>query len=164
MTKESELHVLMVCLGNICRSPTAHGVMEKKLEAAGLSEKVKIDSAGTADYHVGEAPDLRSQEYAAKRGYDLSALSARQVAESDFDRFDYILAMDSMNMANLCRMCPPEQVHKLHMLLDFANADTDEVPDPYHGGDDGFDDVLDLVEAACDGFLLRLRADLDGRS
>ncbi len=163
MSSEPVLKVLMVCLGNICRSPTAHGILQKRLVDAGLDTLVSVDSAGTGDWHVGKAPDARATEAAAARNYDLAALRARQVTVDDFARFDYVLAMDNMNIADLCRLSPPEQVHKIQRLLDFVSSSVEEVPDPYFGGEDGFEYVLDLVEAACDGFLLQLKADLDAR-
>lgn len=148
--------VLFICMGNICRSPTADGVMRAKLKAAGLD--VEVDSAGTHGYHVGAPPDERSQEHALKRGYDLSPLRARQLVAQDFERFDLVLAMDEDNLANARRLCPPGQRHRLKLLLDYApQLGRREVPDPYYGGDAGFEDVLDLVEAACDGLIGALR-------
>jgi protein-tyrosine phosphatase len=136
------MHVLMVCLGNICRSPTAEAVLRHQLERAGLGGRVAVDSAGTGSWHVGHPPDMRSQRHAARRGYDLSALRARRVAEDDFHRFDFILAMDANNLADLERLRPHGARAELRL---FADA---EVPDPYGGGPDGFEQVLDLVEAA----------------
>jgi protein-tyrosine phosphatase len=148
--------ILFFCMGNICRSPTAEGVMRAKLAAAGLD--VEVDSAGTHGYHVGEPPDERSQAHALKRGYDLSALRARQLVAEDFSRFDLVLAMDEDNLANARRLCPPSQRHRLRLLLDYApNAGRRHVPDPYYGGAAGFDEVLDLVEAACNGLIASLR-------
>jgi len=147
--------ILFFCMGNICRSPTAEGVMRVKLKAAGLD--IEVDSAGTHGYHVGAPPDERSQEHALKRGYDLSTLRARKLLAQDFERFDLVLAMDGDNLANAQRLCPPEQRHRLQLLMDYApQAGKPHVPDPYHGGAAGFEEVLDLVEAACDGVIASL--------
>ena len=141
-------------MGNICRSPTAEGVFRSRAAAAGLTETLFIDSAGTHDHHVGEPPDPRSLEHAAKRGYDLSAQRARQVAAADFERFDYVLAMDRKNLSLLEAACPPEYRHKLGLFMQFAkNSDSTVVPDPYYGGSTGFDRVLDYVEDASDGLI-----------
>ena len=148
----------MVCLGNICRSPTAEAVLRAKLEAAGLADHVVVDSAGTGDWHVGSPPDARSQRHAAKRGYDLSALRGRQVAEADFHRFDLILAMDEDNLADLLRLAPDGDSSAEVRL--FAQV---EVPDPYTGGPAGFEQVLDLVEATAD-FWVKNLADRLGTS
>jgi protein-tyrosine phosphatase len=142
------MRVLMVCLGNICRSPTAEAVLRAKLEAAGLAQRVEVDSAGTGSWHLGDPPDPRSQRHAARRGYDLSALRARCVAEDDFHRFDLILAMDHNNLADLRRLAP-EGAHRAELRL-FAPI---EVPDPYSGGAVGFERVLDLVETASDAWI-----------
>jgi protein-tyrosine phosphatase len=136
------VRVLMVCLGNICRSPTAEAVLRAKLQTAGLSQRIEVDSAGTGSWHIGSPPDARSQRHAARRGYDLSTLRARQVSEEDFHRFDLILAMDHDNLADLQRLAPDGTVRAELRL--FAEV---EVPDPYSGGPDGFERVLDLVEA-----------------
>jgi protein-tyrosine phosphatase len=150
--------VLMVCMGNICRSPTAEGVLRQKVQAAGLDSSVHIDSAGTIDYHVGSPPDERSARHARKRGYDLSSLRARQVHARDFERFDLILAMDWENLQELQLLCPREHEHKLRRLMEFAPPGLgDVVADPYYGGRDGFERVLDHVEAACEGLLGHLR-------
>ena len=149
------MKVLMVCLGNICRSPTAEAVLRAKLEVAGLGEQVVVDSAGTGDWHIGNPPDLRSQRHASQRGYDLSALRGRQVAEADFHRFDLILAMDEDNLADLRRLAP-EGAHRAELRL-FAHV---EVPDPYTGGAAGFEQVLDLVETASDTWVKNLAARL----
>jgi len=146
--------ILFFCMGNICRSPTAEGVMRAKLRAAGIDVEVEVDSAGTHGYHVGEPPDERSQEHAALRGYDLSTLRARKLVPDDFSRFDLVLAMDDDNLANAQRLCPPAQRHRLKLLMDYApHTGKHHVPDPYYGGPAGFDEVLDLVEAACDGLI-----------
>ncbi len=157
------ISVLMVCLGNICRSPTAQGVLERMLEDEGLADRVAVDSAGTGDYHVGELPDPRAREAAAKRGYQLDNQRARQVPAADFQRFDYILAMDEMNRMNLEALHGPRSKARLHMLLEFADSDENEVPDPYYGGGRGFDRVLDLVEEACRGLVDEIRGRLDDR-
>jgi len=146
-----EIRVLMVCLGNICRSPTAEAVLRTRLRALGLHERVEVDSAGTGDWHTGEPPDARSQRHAARRGYDLSGLRARRVAEEDFHRFDLLLAMDDDNLADLERLKPDNAPAELRL---FAAA---EVPDPYQGGPDGFEYVLDLVEQASDALIQDLR-------
>lgn len=154
----AKVGVLMVCMGNICRSPTAEGVLRTFLEREGLAQRVDVDSAGTHAYHIGKAPDPRTLQAAARRGYDLAALRARQVNDFDFVRFDHILAMDRDNLALLRRACPAEHSHKLGLFLDYAPAcDEDEVPDPYYGDADGFERVLDLVEAAAAGFLASLQ-------
>lgn len=147
-----------VCLGNICRSPSAEGVMLALVREAELEAWVSVDSAGTGDWHIGEPPDRRAQQAAASRGYDLSALRARQIAAIDFERFDLVLAMDRANLAELRRRCPPGQRHKLRLLMEFAGgAREQEVPDPYFGGAEGFEHVLDLCETACRGLLAHLR-------
>jgi len=145
-------------MGNICRSPTAEGVFRRHARDAGLDERLRIDSAGTHDYHVGKAPDDRAQEAAQGRGYDLSQLRARQVSLADFSDFDYILAMDRENLAGLLRLCPPEHRHKVRLFLSFSERFTDrEVPDPYYGGRQGFEQVLDMVEDAARGLIAELR-------
>lgn len=151
--------VLFVCMGNICRSPTAEGVFRHLVNQAGLSDQIHIDSAGTHAYHVGEPPDRRAQAAARNRSIDLSSQRARKVQSDDFDQFDYVLAMDHSNHAELEYISQPDLQHKLHLFLDFAlNADTREVPDPYYGGDRGFEHVLDLVEAASQGLLADIRS------
>lgn len=150
--------VLMVCMGNICRSPTAEVVARRFIKDNDLGAKVKIDSAGTHGYHVGESPDGRTQRAAALRGYDLSQLRARKVAPQDLDYFDLILAMDKNNLDNLRRMATPEQLTKVGLFMDFAkNFDDDEVPDPYYGLGHGFDLVLDMVEDAAQGLVNSLK-------
>ncbi|QFU76125.1 low molecular weight phosphotyrosine protein phosphatase [Halioglobus maricola] len=157
-------NVMFVCLGNICRSPTAHGVFEAMVNARGLQNRIRVDSSGTGDWHIGHAPDKRATAEAAQRGYDLSHLRARQVRPSDFDEFDYILAMDGQNLADLQAMCPPDYTGVLALFLPFApDNPTDEVPDPYYGGAEGFTQVLDMVEAASEGLLAEImRADTAG--
>lgn len=144
--------VLFVCLGNICRSPTAHGICRARAEARGL-HFLEIDSAGTGDWHVGKAPDRRATAAAAQRGIDIKDLRARTVAHEDFDRFDYILAMDRNNRADLQAMAPAGARARVGLLLDYSDTPEDEVPDPYYGGDDGFEHVLDLVSDAVERFL-----------
>lgn len=153
--------VLFCCMGNICRSPTAEAVARRKAREAGLGDVYQFDSAGTHGYHVGEAPDARSQAAGSQRGYDLSPLRARQCLIEDFDRFDLILAMDRQNLTELARLCPHHARHKLKLLLSFGpDQGVDEVPDPYYGGTNGFERVLDLIEGAIEGLL----ADHTGRS
>ncbi|MBD3669497.1 MAG: low molecular weight phosphotyrosine protein phosphatase [Gammaproteobacteria bacterium] len=149
-----QVKVLFVCMGNICRSPTAHGVFEKLLSEHGIDHQVSVDSAGTHAYHVGEPPDRRSQQEARQRGYDLSHLRARKVTPGDFDEYDYVLAMDDDNYRNLAALCPSHAREKLQMFLDYGHnfAET-EVPDPYYGGAQGFMHVLDLVEDAANGLI-----------
>jgi protein-tyrosine phosphatase len=149
--------VLMVCMGNICRSPTAEGVLRHLAHEAGLQDRLRIDSAGTLDYHVGSPPDPRSQRHASRRGYDLSTLRARQVDAGDFERFDLILAMDWQNLEELLALCPQQHRHKLRRLMEFAPGAGEVVSDPYYGGQDGFEAVLDHVEQACRGLLDHVR-------
>ena len=151
------VRVQMVCMGNICRSPTAHGVLTQRVADAGLGDRIVVDSAGTHDYHVGRPPDERAQQHAARRGYDLSAQRARQLTARDFDDFDLVLVMDDANEQAARALCPPGQRHKLRRLTDFCTRHrASEVPDPYYGGAVGFEAVLDLVEDACDGVLAAL--------
>ena len=151
------VRVLMVCMGNICRSPTAHGVLTQRVADAGLGDRIVVDSAGTHDYHVGRPPDERAQQHAARRGVDLSAQRARQLTARDFDAFDLVLVMDDANQHAARALCPPGQRHKLRRLTDFCTRHrASEVPDPYYGGAAGFEAVLDLVEDACDGVLAAL--------
>jgi protein-tyrosine phosphatase len=146
--------VLFVCMGNICRSPMAEGVFRKLVRDAGLQDVVHIASAGTHAYHVGEPPDVRAQQSARKRGYELTDLRARQVTQEDFHEFDLILAMDWENLALLQQQCPRSQKHKLHLLMRYAGEfEAATVPDPYYGGAEGFNTVLDYVEDACQGLL-----------
>ena len=146
--------ILFVCLGNICRSPTAHGVFDALLKHEGLDNQIHVDSAGTAAWHAGSSPDARSQLAAKDRGVDLSYITARQVEGSDFESFDYILAMDKTNLNDLKAQADSIQQNKIMLFLSFAqSSDTTEVPDPYYGGAKGFDTVLDLVEDACVGLL-----------
>ncbi|MEX3605689.1 MAG: low molecular weight protein-tyrosine-phosphatase [Burkholderia sp.] len=150
--------ICFVCLGNICRSPTAEGLMREQVSAAGIDHVIEIDSAGTGDWHVGEAPDARAQQAARGRGYDLSALRARQVAGSDFERFDLLLAMDEANLAELRHRCPAEHRHKVRLLMEFvAGTGQCEVADSYFGGAQGFEQLLDQCENVCSGLLATLR-------
>ncbi|KGS86642.1 low molecular weight phosphotyrosine phosphatase family protein [Burkholderia pseudomallei MSHR7500] len=150
--------ICFVCLGNICRSPTAEGVMRHQVAAAGLDGAIEIDSAGTGDWHVGEAPDARAQQAARARGYDLSALRARQIGDADFERFDLVLAMDGANLAALRKRCPPQYRGKVRLLMEFAgDGSAGDIADPYFGGARGFEQVLDQCEAACCGLLDSLR-------
>jgi protein-tyrosine phosphatase len=159
------LSVLMVCMGNICRSPTAEGVLRQRLQAAGLADRVSVDSAGTHGYHVGDPPDERAQKHALRRGVDLSRQRARRVRDADFLRFDLLLAMDDDNLAALQRICPAGLEDRVRLLLSFApDGPIREVPDPYYGGAGGFEQVLDLVELACDGLVAELRRRLGGTS
>lgn len=151
------LRILFVCMGNICRSPTAEGILRAKLDTAGLAEAVELDSAGTGDWHVGKAPDPRAIQAAAGRGYDIGDLRARQVAEDDFQRFDLILAMDQDNLAWLEQLRPDEGAVP-ELLLARQGLAVDEVPDPYYGGAAGFERVLDLLESACDGLVAEVAA------
>jgi protein-tyrosine phosphatase len=146
--------VLFVCMGNICRSPTAQGVFRKMVADAGLESSVGIDSAGTHAFHVGEPPDQRAQQAAGRRGYEIADLRARQITQDDFRDYDLILAMDWENLALLQQQCPKAYKHKLHLLMRFAGEhDAATVPDPYYGGPEGFNTVLDYVEDACQGLI-----------
>jgi protein-tyrosine phosphatase len=160
------IRVCFVCLGNICRSPTAEGVMKRLIEQAGWKGRVEVDSAGTGAYHVGERADPRSRDEARRRGVELES-RARQFARDDFERFDYVLAMDRQNFRNLERLASgPAQRRKLHMLRSFdAQAVTrgqEDVPDPYYGGDNGFAAVYDICEAGCRGLLQHLQREVEG--
>lgn len=151
--------VLFVCLGNICRSPTAEGVLRAMAAREFPGVALEVDSAGTADYHVGEPPDRRTVAAARRRGYDLAGLRARQVQAADFGRFDYIIAMDRSNLAELESRRTPEATARLALFMDFASGASPgggEVPDPYYGGVEDFESVLDLCELAARGFLERL--------
>ncbi len=160
MNSSNTVGVLFVCLGNICRSPTAQGVFETLRDRRGLTRQIEADSCGTGGWHVGEAPDRRAAAAARARGYDLGHLRARQLEQRDFDRFDYILAMDRQNLADLRRLRPAGFGGHLGLFLPFARAVhtestrlPEEVPDPYYGGEEGFARVLDLVELASEGLL-----------
>lgn len=150
--------ILFVCLGNICRSPTAHGVFEHLVHQRGLDAEIQVDSAGTGRWHTGEAPDGRATAAAARRGYALESQRARQICSTDFQRFDYILAMDRQNLAELQQHCPADFSGRIELFLDYhPEQPIREVPDPYYGGDDGFQQVLDLVEHASIGLLAALK-------
>ncbi|MDQ7075240.1 MAG: low molecular weight protein-tyrosine-phosphatase [Gammaproteobacteria bacterium] len=153
------IKVLFVCMGNICRSPTAEGVFTQLVSEAGLSDRFEIDSAGTHSYHIGKKPDKRAQEAALQRGLDLSGLRGREVYKEDFAYFDYILAMDKDNLRDLKLISPKAEFEgKIHLFLDFSEqASESEVPDPYYGGDQGFEHVLDLVQQASVGLLAQIR-------
>lgn len=152
------VRVLMVCLGNICRSPSAHGVFHKHIKNNDLSELVEVDSAGTSNYHIGENPDPRSIQAATRRGYALQELVARQVVVEDYQQFDYILAMDAANLKELRKQAPQQRRAHIGLLLDYSDGGETTVPDPYYSGKDGFELVLDLIEGACDGLLAEIRA------
>lgn len=147
------MKVLFVCTGNICRSPIAEVVFKDLVRKNELHEKVRVDSAGTHDYHVGEPPDDRARRHAGRRGYDLNALRARQVTGRDFEEFDLILAMDRGHLRILRRMCPPQHHAKIRLFLRES-----DVPDPYYGGPEDFERVLDMVEAACRALLAEIRS------
>lgn len=151
----------MVCLGNICRSPTAHGVLEKLIQNKSLSESIEVDSAGTSTYHIGDHPDPRSIAVAQRRGYSLEEQVARQVSANDFHDFDYVLAMDVDNLHHLENAAPRDSKAKVQLLLDYSAGATESVPDPYFGGGgQGFEKVLDLVEGACRRLLEQLEDEL----
>ncbi len=146
-------------MGNICRSPSAEGVFNKLISDENLADKFSVESAGTHAYHISEAPDLRAQSAAQSRDVDLSTIRARKVIMGDFEDFDYLLAMDSDNLAVMIKSCPEDLQHKVKLFLDYApHLKTNEVPDPYYGGTYGFERVLDLVEEASLGFLKELQS------
>lgn len=146
--------ILFVCTGNICRSPTAEAVARQRIEAAGLADLIMVDSAGTHGYHVGEPPDPRTLLAASRRGYDLSSLRARQLESDDFQRFDLLLAMDRGHLEIMQRKAPPVYRNRLKLFLSYApSSGYEDMPDPYYGGDAGFETVLDLCESAVDGLL-----------
>jgi protein-tyrosine phosphatase len=154
--------VLFVCMGNICRSPTAQGVFERLLAEVNLSDRIHTDSAGTHAYHVGEPPDRRATEAAQRRGVDLTTQRARRFMPGDFEGFDYVLAMDRSNYDDLLAICQPEHASKLRMFLEFSpGLGIAEVPDPYYGGTTGFERVLDLIEEAAGGLLADIRQQHD---
>lgn len=151
--KSQMTRVLFVCLGNICRSPSAQAVFEARLKERGLQQQFVVDSAGTGGYHEGEPPDRRASAAARKRGYDLSSQRARAVRDSDFNEFDLVLAMDNSNLQNLLARAPVTAHDKIRLFMSYAPGLAQEVPDPYFGGDDGFEQVLDMLEAAADALL-----------
>lgn len=156
-----QFSVLFVCMGNICRSPTAEGVFRKLVAEAGLEERIHIDSAGTIGFHHGAPPDGRAMAAAGARGFDLGSLRARRVVSEDFGRFDLILAMDEDNLADLQRIRPDDARAQLGLLLEYgASSGTKVVPDPYYGGKNGFEQVLDLVTEACAGLVEDVRRKL----
>lgn len=151
------ISVLFICLGNICRSPTAEGIFLKRIAESEL--KVRVDSAGTGGWHVGNPPDARMQKAAKSRGYDLSDLRARQITKEDCQSFDYIIAMDNENLRNIKRLCNNSKA-EIKLFLDYAKSNQIEVPDPYYGGADGFDVVIDLIEDASQGLLAEIETKL----
>ena len=153
-----QVKVLFVCMGNICRSPTAEGVFSHAVSKASLDDVIKIDSAGTIAYHVGNPPDTRATAAAKLRGINLSNQRSRIVEQSDFEEFDYIIAMDYENVSELNSRCPDEFKNKIQLFLEYANNfSEEEVPDPYYGGDNGFENVLNLIEDATEGFFQHLK-------
>jgi protein-tyrosine phosphatase len=153
------VRVLFVCLGNICRSPSAEGVFRALVEKAGLAEQVAIDSCGTGHWHIGKSPDARAQEAARRRGIDISGLRARQFSPEDLNSFDYVLVMDHQNLADLKDVWQQNGGARPVLFLEYGSSEHDEVPDPYYGGADGFEVVLDLIHEAGEGLL----ADIRGR-
>lgn len=152
------INVLFVCMGNICRSPMAEGIFRREIAKAGLLEKVRIDSAGTHSYHVGSKPDHRAQNAILKRGVNIGNLRGRQVADADFEKFDYILAMDTANLNNLKRRAPARLRGKLKLLLSYSRKYPNlDVPDPYYGGLTGFDENLDMIEDAVQGLIKEIQ-------
>jgi protein-tyrosine phosphatase len=151
------VRVLFVCMGNICRSPTAEGVFRHKVEQEKLENQISIDSAGTHAYHVGSQPDTRAQQAASKRNIDLSSQRARRVTADDFTNFDFVIAMDESNKDDLLSICPSGFEKRVHLFLDFADCKESEVPDPYYGQGRGFEIVLNLVEEASSGLLTHIR-------
>jgi len=155
----AKVRVLMVCTGNICRSPTAEGVLRRKLTDAGLQDAVHVESAGTVEHHAGSPPDLRAQQSAQRRGYDLSRQRARHLRAADFERFDLLVAMDTEHVERMTDLAPPPFADRIRLLMDFSPARRRGmgVPDPYYGAPAGFERVLDLIEEACDGLVNELR-------
>ncbi len=152
------VRVLFVCLGNICRSPTAEGVFRNLVSREGLQDRISTDSCGTSDWHIGDPPDQRATAEALRRGIRIDDLKARQIRTNDFADFDYVLGMDHQNIAKLTALCPDEHINRVRLFLDFApDVGLREVPDPYYGGDDGFSGVFDMIEAASNGLLADIR-------
>jgi len=155
---EADFRVLFVCMGNVCRSPTAEAVFRRQVAVAGLAPAVQCASAGTHDFHVGSSPDGRARAAALRRGYDLSRLRGRHVSDDDFERYDLILAMDQHNMSFLMQRCPPHRQDRLKLLMEFARRhQAPEVPDPYYGSAQAFELVLDMVEDACSALIDHIR-------
>mgnify|MGYP005846924079 CR=1 FL=1 len=158
----NRVRVLFVCLGNICRSPTAEGVFRHQLERHGLAAHVEVDSCGTGSWHIGKAPDERSRQAAASRGIDIGHLRARQFRPEDLEAFDYVLTMDRQNLADVRDIWHQQGGTEPRLFLDFlTHQNEDEVPDPYYGGDDGFERVLDMITEASEGLLADIRTRLD---
>ena len=160
------VRVLFVCMGNICRSPTAHALFREAVTAAGLDDEITTDSAGTHAYHIGNPPDARATATALARDVDMTDLRARQVCEADFEQFDYVVAMDRDNLTLLEASCPPAMLDRLSLMLDWVKGWGDEVPDPYYGGDEGFIRVFDMLTEASQRLLTHIasRHGLVGRS
>ncbi|BCU05765.1 low molecular weight protein-tyrosine-phosphatase [Allochromatium tepidum] len=159
MSTENPVRILFVCMGNICRSPTAHGVFRRLVIDEGLSHRIEIDSAGTHAYHIGEPPDRRARDTARMRGIDIGDLRARLAEPDDFIRFHYVLAMDRDNYENLSQICPKGLEDRLRLFMEFApELGIREVPDPYYGGQRGFEQVFDMVEFAARGLLLDIKS------
>jgi protein-tyrosine phosphatase len=154
---DKPVRVLFVCLGNICRSPSAEGVFRALVEKANLQDAVSIDSCGTGDWHIGKAPDPRAIAAAGERGIDISGLQARQFTASDLDNFDYVLVMDRQNLADIKDIWHQNGGTRPALFLDYAASEHDEVPDPYYGGSDGFEQVLDMIQEAGEGLLADIR-------
>ncbi len=155
------MNILFVCLGNICRSPTADAVFRTHVHDAGLSSRIRVDSAGTGSWHIGDAPDRRATSTALKRGYDLSAIRSRKVRQQDFNEFDFVLAMDAQNLSDLLAICPAEHQRKVELFLNYApKVEDNDVPDPYYGVGNGFERVLDMIELASQGLLDRIKKDI----
>ena len=158
MALQKPLKVLFVCMGNICRSPTAHGVFQSKVDAEGLGESILVDSAGTHSYHIGSPPDLRSQAVAKAQGVDLGGLSARRFRAEDFIEFDYLIGMDRSNLADMLAIKPETAIAQVDLMLTYSNRfEQQEIPDPYFGND-GFDLVFDMIDDAARGLLREIRA------
>ena len=156
-----QIKVLFICMGNICRSPTAHGIFQKLVDEEGLTDQILVDSAGTISYHAGEPPDSRSAQTALSHGVDLSDQRSRQVTMADYQVQDYILAMDFDNLRNLQQQCPEQYQNKLGLLLKYHPDEfLDEVPDPYYGGESGFEQVYEMVDIACQNLLQHLKQQL----
>jgi protein-tyrosine phosphatase len=161
---DPDFRILFVCMGNICRSPTVEGVFRQAVLRELPDRIIRIDSAGTHAYHVGQPPDPRAQRAAEKRGIDLSALRARRIVETDFSNFDIVVAMDPLNVVVMQEFCPPDMHAKIRLLMEFAPAiEREDVPDPYYGGSNGFEYVLDLAEEASGGLIEHVKAELSRR-